>query len=197
MAPEPARRKRRPPDSATIVVAFAVTLARTDLASCRPWEFARLRDELAAALGRETKDAVATRAGHLVRWSFDGPDPDDFTIEDFEPLQNDVLAVLRMVCLPKRQQSGARFKLGPVGLTAMPYRERSVLLVEGSVRDTFMLLLASALTQVPSKLVGRCPECGRLFLASGKRRYCDRACTNKASMKTWLARRNVPLGPSS
>jgi hypothetical protein len=172
-----------------VVVAFAINLARTDLADCRPWELERLRDELAVALGRSTTSCVDARAGHLVKWSFDGSGPDDFNIEDFEPLQRDVLVVLRMVCLPKKQRAGAEIKLGPTQLTVMPYLDRSALLVEGSVRNAFMFLLASALTQVPNKLVGRCPECDRLFLATGKRRYCDRTCTNKASMKKWTAKR--------
>lgn len=194
MATPPARRKPRQPDSATIVVAFAINLARTNLADCKPWEVMRLREELAVALGRSTPSRVDDRAGHLVKWSFEGQGPEDFTIGDFEPLQRDVLPVLQMLSLPKKQRAGVQIKLGPTQLNVMPYLDRSMLLVEGSVRDAFMFLFTSALTQVPTKLVGLCPECDRLFLATGKRSYCERTCTNKASMKKWLAKRNVPSG---
>ena len=189
MTPAPARRKPYQPDSATMVVGFAIGLARTDLAACRPWEVARLRDELAVALGREAQGVSGVRAGHLVHWPLDERGPDVYTAADFGILQKDVAAILRILAVPKAKRGLAGLKLGPLRLMVLPYRDRSVLSVTGTVRDTFMYLLASALTQTPNKLVGRCLECGRLFLARGKRRYCDRACTNRASMKTWLAKR--------
>jgi hypothetical protein len=189
MALTPARKKPADPYCATPVVAFAIDLARTEMAGCRPWEVARLRDALEASLGRDPEGAMNVRAGHLVHWPPDGRSPQDFSLADFEHLQKDVVAVLRPVSLPKRIRSAPGLKLAPLRLMILPDRDRSVLLVEGSVRDAFMFLLASALTQVPNKLVGRCPECDRLFLATGKRRYCDRTCTNKASMKKWLAKR--------
>jgi hypothetical protein len=190
MTAAPARRKPSQPDSATIVVAFAINLARTDLADCRSWEVARLRDELAVALGRESKAVVGVRAGHLVHWPFDGRAPGAYTVSEFESLQKDVVAVLGTVCVPKASRAIAPMTLGTLRPMLLPYRDRSVLSVTGSVRDTFMFLLASALTQVPNRIVRRCPECNRLFLARGKRRYCDRACTNKVSMKKWLAKRD-------
>lgn len=192
MALTPAQTKPAAPNATTKVVAFAIDLARTDLAGCREWEIARLRDELAVSLGRDSKGVVSVRAGHLVHWPLDGRSPEDFAVADFEILQKDVVAVLGPVSVPKRIRPMAGLKLGSLHLSVLPYRDRSLLLVRGTVRDTFMYVLSSALTQTPNRLVGRCPECGRLFLARGKRRYCDRTCTNRASMKTWLARRQVP-----
>lgn len=197
MASVPGRRNSLQGDTARMVVAFAIDLARTDLAGCRPWEVARLRDELAVALGRESKAVVGVRAGHLVHWPFDGRAPGAYTVSEFESLQKDVVAVLRTVCVPKASRTLASMKLDTLRIMLLPYRDRSVLSVTGTVRDAFMFLLASALTQVPNTFVGRCPECDRLFLARGKLRYCERACTNKASMRKWLAKRNESSGAIS
>lgn len=200
MTPAPARRKPSQPDSGTMVVAFAIDLARTDLAECKPWEIARLQHDLGAAIGREPTGEVGVRAGHLVHWPFDGRAPEAYTVSDFESLQKDVGAVLRTVCVPKASRALAPMKLGTLHLMLLPYLDRSVLSVTGTVRDAFMFLLASALTQVPNAIVGRCPECDRLFLSRGKRRYCDRACTNRASMTKWLAKRQelkAPITPAS
>lgn len=187
MTPAPGHRKPRQQDSATIVVAFAINLSRTDLADCQPWDLTRMQHELGAALGREPTGEIAVRAGHLVHWSFDDRAPAAYTVTDFESLQKDVVAVLRTVCVPKASRALAPMTLGTLRLMLLPYRDRSALAVTGTVRDTFMFLLASALTLVPNTLVGRCPECDRLFFVRGKRRYCDRVCTNRASMRTWLA----------
>ncbi len=187
MTPAPRLRKPRQQDSATIVVAFAINLARTNLADCKPSEVMRLREGLSTALGREGPRVVGVRVGHLVHWPFDGLAPAAYAVAEFRSLQEDVAAVLKTVCVPKASRTLARMNLGTLRLMLLPYRDRSVLSVTGTVRDTFMFLLASALTQVPNTIVGRCPNCDRVFLATGKRRYCDRACTNRASMRTWLA----------
>ena len=70
----------------------------------------------------------------------------------------------------------------------LPYNKQQVFRVEGTVRDTFLFLLFSAIRQLDKPLVRPCDHCATLFRVEHKRQYCSRRCANQASMDAWKSR---------
>lgn len=74
-------------------------------------------------------------------------------------------------------------------------RDRSLLTVNGSLRDTFLAVLALELARSSNRAVALCaaPGCGRLFARVRRQRCCSQRCTwraNKAHERARLKTRS-------
>ena len=166
---------------------FGIQLAETNLTNLRDADLKRMRRQLASALGRDSGSVDSVRAGVLISRKFDGPSPDRYGVEDLARLQVEVTRLLRPVT------AGAFRPLQPTSLAmirvmTLPYRDRSLPYLQGTVTAVFLHILLLALSMTDNRVVRRCPVCSRLLAADGKRRYCNRRCTNRASMKKYLER---------
>ena len=171
------------------LIDFALALVAADFKAFKPWEWEQLRDELTQAVGEDRPGVTAMRAGILVSSHFDGPGPKDYPRKEFVELQADVAVVLRTLAQRQRMQG---VELGPLRFLTVPYRNQQIIRVQGTVRNTFLFVLFSAIAQLDKPLVLSCRECTTLFRAERKRLYCSRRCASRASMRRWKARHQTP-----
>jgi tRNA(Ile2) C34 agmatinyltransferase TiaS len=58
--------------------------------------------------------------------------------------------------------------------------------VHGPLRDMVLLRLARTLDDEAAASLKRCPECGNPFVRTGRKKYCGRKCTNRATWKGYV-----------
>lgn len=79
-------------------------------------------------------------------------------------------------------------------LTSFPtYGKQSSnsLMIKGTIRDVFLMLLLVLLSEEPTDRVLRCPECATLFYRIRKQQYCSRPCVNRANVRNWRQDKEV------
>jgi len=57
----------------------------------------------------------------------------------------------------------------------------------------FLLTPLFLLNQESLDRIRRCPECPTIFYRVQKQKYCSRACTNRANVRTWRQREEVKV----
>jgi hypothetical protein len=149
------------------------------------------RTRLVRELGQDSPSVRGIRAGVMIAGRLGKPTAEEYEPGDLVRLREDVVRVLRPVSTQARTRSLMRTSIDSLSFVALPYRDRSVLVVSGTVRDVFMYVLLLTLAQEPNASVRRCQTCGEMFMRAGKRLFCSRRCTNKASMTRWHARHGV------
>ena len=141
------------------------------MTTLKPWEKGQLRDQLTHALGEDRPGVTGLRAGILVSSHFDGPGPKSYPEQKLRELRDDVEKVLRTLAHKTRMQG---VEINHLRFLTLPYNKQQVFRVEGTVRDTFLFLLFSAIRQLDKPLVRPCDHCATLFRVEHKRQYCSR-----------------------
>lgn len=166
------------------ILHFAIGLAREELNPLKPQRRGALVSGFLHALGRESKGVWGRRAGTMVHSSFRDKRPESFEQPDFEELQRAIRELLGTV----RSNAIRAMALPSLRFVLLPGKKRRQLQVAGTARDVFSYLLHAALAICDADVVRFCPACGGPFLAQGKRRFCDRACANRAMYRRWSQR---------
>ena len=169
------------------LVKFGIHFAEIDLSKLKARGLRQLRNQLASALGRDSASVDSVRAGVLVSRRFDGPSPDQYGRAELGRLQVEVTRLMQSVAGGAHRHL-APIDLGSIRVITLPYKDKSIWHLQGTVMAVFLHILLLALSQTDNRIVRRCPECPRLVAAEGKRRYCSRRCTNRASMKEFVRR---------
>ena len=173
---------------------FALALvAAADVTTLRSWEKSQLRDRLAQALGEDRPGVTGMRAGILVSSRFDGPGPKRYPDDALQVLRDDVAKVLRTVAHKTRVEG---VEIERLRFLTLPYDGQQVFRVAGTVRDTFLFVLFSAIRLIEKPLVLPCSHCATLFRTEHKRQYCSPQCANRASMDAWKSRQSESGGRS-
>jgi hypothetical protein len=68
------------------------------------------------------------------------------------------------------------------------------LIVEGSVREMFFLVLHLLIIRGADEELRSCPECHKIFLRTGKQIYCGHRCKGRANIRAW---RQTPQGKAA
>jgi hypothetical protein len=179
---------------------FVVTFVRLNLATLRPGDWLNLRDDLTAFLTgfRPAPDADPGRddlvfaPGDVLARPFDPPTSDAFPPEAFAELQAEALQFLDdLIAVP----GDASFKLsdpvrvqgGSLCLIA-DAQGRTQLVLEGTTRDLFFLVLGMLLKDEPWPAIVRCVACGTIFYRYKGQLYCKKACLNRVTQQRWRDR---------
>jgi hypothetical protein len=174
-----------------LVIAFS----RMNLDKLRPGDWINLKYDLKTFLGcnperhyrfPSTVGILATPLAH--------PLPDEYSEDDFRSLQKHARSMLQ----------DATQETLPVGPGIEPggymmflrdsYGKWGHILAQGTTHDMFLLTLFFLISQEPSGRLKRCPECDAAFYRIKKQKYCSRICTNKVSMRSWLAQKEAEPG---
>jgi hypothetical protein len=169
---------------------WAVSFALRDLDAIRPGDWLNLRDELTRFMG--FREGQPSTLGYV---ALSRPIPAQASEDYIRELHAETTEMLDMV-LALRDAGGptttttrkrdlrettvrwSAFALrsgGPVVLQAM-----------GDLKSLFRLRLLFLFAQEGANRLVRCPVCQRPFWKAGRKKYCSRACTNKAVFGAWL-----------
>ncbi|MEJ2083386.1 MAG: CGNR zinc finger domain-containing protein [Acidobacteriota bacterium] len=164
---------------------FVVDFLNADLTRLRAGDFMNLREDIAAAL------APGTLAAFTV--PLDPPLPADLTEEDLAELQREILAFAGI--RKEDPETGELIPEPPRTMTELPIRgcisqfdrEGFLFTISGTVRNVLLTRLGIAVGTLQPD-IGRCPECGKLLIREGRRKFCSRRCANLASVKRYNRR---------
>jgi|RhiMethySRZTD1v2_1073278.scaffolds.fasta_scaffold12917_5 hypothetical protein len=179
---------------------FAVEFVQKNLSQLREGDWLNLREDFLAFLGQSRNPErwlTISDAGGLVSSKWDPPFPQDFSEQDFRVLQDEVCTILRAAAGDNMGAEppiiGVRTELRIQPLDGRVFPSGGYLTnIFGSTRDQFLFILLEALRQEPPDRILRCPECQTLFVRAYTQTYCSRRCTNRASVRSWRTRQEVP-----
>jgi hypothetical protein len=190
----------RPMITAAERLQFAVDFTRLDLTALRPGDWLNLRDdflEFFGVRGHQHADPfkganLSTVGGIIVSpICFDPAARQEDTPEDFEALQKEVSDILYTLTEPLHIGPLELTRIVPTSLCIRTCFQRvqgkNYLVAEGRTRDLFLFILNDLLLYHADTIL-RCPECNRIFYRVRKQEYCERACTNRANVRTWRQR---------
>jgi len=168
-------------------VRFAVRFASEHVLSLRTPALNKLRGDVAAFLGLTRKGSARPGRFDVQVSVLRAPYPRDATKVMLFRLQRDARNMLEQAVegrgfKPTIISDGQNLVLDVVGGSSGPRTLR----IGGSMHAAFLLTLAYLLAGKHGVPVLKCPECGRLFVRVRRQKYCQDACTDKA---TW---RNYP-----
>lgn len=170
-------------------LAFALRFAYDDLAQLRPSALKALRRDLQTFLwpSRVDRDSLNSIASSVA-------DARKCTLTQLTRLQRRARKLMEerfagsFAELVARDISSAQLSRG-LRIDLLPadvfgrsdcLSRRTEVFFDGPVEDCFLLLLSLALAELDTAWVRRCPECGRLFQPSRRRKYCSKPCVGAA-----------------
>jgi hypothetical protein len=190
---------------------FAVQFAQMDLDTLRPGDWMNLRWDLQLFLNLEGKDTPLELQRKLQSGTYvpdishggvmavvlDGPQLTDMPEADIKALQAETQAVFTEVVTTRNPPHKTEYDIeiparwAIISLDAHPLSKgrpgRNLVVVKGTARNMFLLVLLLLLKEEPTDRILPCPECGRLFYRVRKQAYCSRSCVNRATVRKWRA----------
>ena len=168
---------------------FVVEFAQKKLNEMRPGDLLNFRDDFVMFFYRRPGEDIRGPIGEITI-PFEKPLPQDYTLDDFGALQQDVCSILNEIVTRRDTEAHS----APVcdikaKLWAMPFglKDQFILQATGSTRDMFLLRLFLLLTREPSDRILRCKatDCDKIFYRERKQVYCSTRCTNRNYMKSY------------
>ncbi len=163
---------------------FAVSFASMNLKRFTPVEWDSLRNKFRYLL---------FESGAGSAWPMDRPGE-----REFQRLQAETEKLLNEVTKERDWQGGypgpplsgislPTISLRSLRYSPMVYRDGGMSTGAcASTRHAFIKTICDVLVGFPGiATVARCPECDSLFVRSGKKQYCSRACVNRVTVRLW------------
>jgi len=177
-------------------VQFALQFAQMDLNTLSPGRALTLREDLEDFLGcrpgkQYSIDPGDVRAAPLSMLT--PPLPQEYPEDTLRQLQQETRAIFahlvdsRNTWVKDISQPWVNIP-GQYYLASFPtYGKKSSnhLMMKGTIRDVFLMMLLALLNQEPTDRILRCPECKTLFYRIRKQQYCSRPCVNRANVRNW------------
>jgi hypothetical protein len=167
-------------------IAFAVRFASEPVLDSKTF-VKRLRRDLTMFLGMERRSGKKEPGGFGIEVNaLRAPHPWEFTVSQLRELQEDARHMIDHAVDGRGLAPTTISDEQDVIVDVVGQPGNRTLRIGGSVRAGFLLTLAlllAGVTDAPSVL--KCPECGRLFLRSGRQKYCQDECTDRALWKNY------------